>query len=39
MGRLFTGLMVLVGLVALVLVGGYFALRRADIPYETLAAT
>lgn len=32
------GLLALVGLVAIVLVGGYFALKRADIPYETLAA-
>lgn len=35
---LVSGLLALVGLVALVLVGGYFALKRADIPYETLAA-
>jgi pimeloyl-ACP methyl ester carboxylesterase len=33
------GVLALVGLVALVLAGGYFALKRADIPYETLAAT
>jgi pimeloyl-ACP methyl ester carboxylesterase len=32
------GLLGLVGLVALIAVGGYFALKRADIPYETLAA-
>lgn len=32
------GVLALVGLAALVLVGGYFALKRADIPYETLAA-
>lgn len=29
----------LVGLVAIVGVGGYFVLKRDDIPYETLAAT
>jgi pimeloyl-ACP methyl ester carboxylesterase len=28
----------LFGLVALIVVGGYFALKRPDIPYETLAA-
>lgn len=38
MGRLLSGLLMLVGLIALILVGGYFALRRADLPYETLAA-
>jgi pimeloyl-ACP methyl ester carboxylesterase len=38
MGRLFGGLLALVGLAALLAVGGYFALKRADIPYETLAA-
>jgi pimeloyl-ACP methyl ester carboxylesterase len=38
LGRLFGILLGLVGLAALVAVGGYFALRRADIPYETLAA-
>lgn len=32
------GLLALVGLIALVLVGGYFAMKRPDIPYETLAA-
>jgi pimeloyl-ACP methyl ester carboxylesterase len=38
MGRLLRGLLFLIGLIALVAAGGYFALRRADIPYETLAA-
>jgi pimeloyl-ACP methyl ester carboxylesterase len=38
MGRLLRGLLILIGLVALVAVGGYFFLRRADIPYETLSA-
>ncbi|MDX2274426.1 MAG: alpha/beta hydrolase [Hyphomonadaceae bacterium] len=38
MGRLFGGLLTLIGLIALVAVGGYFALKRDDIPYETLAA-
>lgn len=28
----------LVGIIALAVVGGYFALKRPDIPYETLAA-
>lgn len=28
----------LIGVVAVVLVGGYFALKRPDIPYETLAS-
>ncbi len=32
------GLLALVGLITLVLVGGYFAMKRADIPYQTLAA-
>jgi pimeloyl-ACP methyl ester carboxylesterase len=32
------GLLALVGLIALIGVGGYFALKRPDIPYETLAA-
>lgn len=31
------GLLALVGLVALIGAGGYFALKRPDIPYETLA--
>ncbi len=38
MGRLFTGLLVLVGLLTLVAIGGYFVLKRPDIPFETLAA-
>lgn len=38
MRRLLIGLLVLVGIAALVLTGGYFALKRPDIPYETLAA-
>lgn len=38
MKRVFAALLVLVGLAVVVLAGGYFALRRADIPYETLAA-
>ncbi|GAM97486.1 hydrolase, alpha/beta hydrolase fold family [alpha proteobacterium U9-1i] len=38
MGRLIGGLLGLVGLVALLAVGAYFALKRPDIPYETLAA-
>lgn len=38
LGRLFTGFLVLVGLAALVTVGGYFALKRPDIAYETLAS-
>ena len=37
LGRLFGLVLALVGLAALVAVGGYFALKRADIPYETLA--
>jgi alpha-beta hydrolase superfamily lysophospholipase len=32
-------LLALIGLVAIVGAGAYFTLRRADIPYETLAAT
>lgn len=39
LGRLFGALLGLIGLLALVVTGGYFALKRADIPYETLAAT
>ena len=35
---LFGGLLAIVGLVALIAVGGYFVLKRDDIPYETLAA-
>lgn len=34
----FGGLLALVGLIALILVGAYFALKRDDVPYETLAA-
>lgn len=34
---LISGLLAIIGLVALVAVGGYFTLRRGDIPYETLA--
>jgi pimeloyl-ACP methyl ester carboxylesterase len=34
----FGGLLAIVGLVALVAVGGYFALKRDDIPYASLAA-
>ena len=32
------GLLALIGLIAILGVGGYFALKRPDIPYETLAA-
>ena len=35
---IFGGLLTLIGLVAVVVVGGYFFLKRDDIPYETLAA-
>jgi pimeloyl-ACP methyl ester carboxylesterase len=38
MGRLIIGLLVIVGVVALLLAAGYFALKRPDIPYQTLAA-
>lgn len=38
MGRLLTWLLAIIGVLALVAVGGYFALKRPDIPYETLAA-
>ncbi len=38
MGRLLTGLLTLIGLIALIAVGGYFALRRPDLPFATLAA-
>jgi pimeloyl-ACP methyl ester carboxylesterase len=38
LGRLLFTLLALVGLAALVAVSAYFMLRRADIPYETLAA-
>jgi pimeloyl-ACP methyl ester carboxylesterase len=33
------GLLALIGLVALLAVGGYFLMKRDDIPYQTLAAT
>lgn len=36
---MFRWLLALIGLVAVVVVGGYFVLRRPDIPYETLAVT
>lgn len=32
-------ILALIGLVAVVVVGGYFVLKRPDIPYETLAVT
>jgi pimeloyl-ACP methyl ester carboxylesterase len=35
---IFGGLLALIGLAALVAVGGYFVLKRPDLPYETLAA-
>ena len=38
MGALIKTVLVIVGLLALVLVGGYFVLKRGDIPYETLAS-
>lgn len=38
MGKLLIGVLVIVGLVAIVAVGGYLVLRRADIPYESLAS-
>ena len=37
LGRIVSVLLGLVGLVALIAVAGYFALKRPDIPYETLA--
>jgi len=37
MRRLLVGLLVLLGIAAVLMAGGYFALRRPDIPYETLA--
>jgi pimeloyl-ACP methyl ester carboxylesterase len=37
MRRVLVGLLVLVGIVAVLLTGGYFALQRPDISYETLA--
>lgn len=39
MRRVLLGLLVLVGIVALLAAGGYFALRRPDIPYQALAAS
>ncbi|MEJ0058603.1 MAG: alpha/beta fold hydrolase [Terricaulis sp.] len=36
--RIFLGLAILLGLCVALLIGGYFTLRRADIPYDTLAA-
>lgn len=36
---IFGALLALIGLVAIVGAGAYFTLRRADIPYETLAAS
>ncbi len=38
LGRIILALLVLVGLAAVVAVGAYLALKRPDIPYETLAA-
>lgn len=38
MRRILFGLLVLVGIAALLLAGGYFVLKRPDIPYQTLAA-
>jgi pimeloyl-ACP methyl ester carboxylesterase len=37
MKRLLVGLLVLVGIAAALLAGGYFALKRPDLPYATLA--
>ena len=37
MKRVLVGLLVVVGIAALLIAGGYLALRRPDIPYETLA--
>jgi pimeloyl-ACP methyl ester carboxylesterase len=39
MRRVLFGLLVLVGIVAVLLAGGYFVMKRPDIPYETLAAS
>jgi pimeloyl-ACP methyl ester carboxylesterase len=39
MKRVLLGLLALVGIAAVLLVGGYFALKRPDISYETLAAS
>ncbi len=36
---IFGGLLAIIGLITIVGAGAYFTLRRADIPYETLAAT
>lgn len=36
---MFRWLLALIGLVAVVVVGGYFVLKRPDTPYETLAVT
>lgn len=33
------GVLALIGIVAILAVGGYFFLKRGDIPYQTLAAT
>lgn len=38
MRRILFGLLALVGIVALLLTGGYFFMKRPDIPYQTLAA-
>lgn len=38
MKRILIGLLAIVGVAALLLAGGYFALKRPDIPYETLAS-
>ncbi len=38
MGKLFGGLLAVVALIAIVCVGGYFALKRNDIPYAALEA-
>lgn len=38
LGRIIVALLALIGLAALALGGAYMALKRADIPYETLAA-
>ncbi|HRE44464.1 MAG TPA: alpha/beta hydrolase [Terricaulis sp.] len=38
MGKWLGGLLAFVGLIALIVIGGYFLLKRPDIPYETLAA-
>lgn len=38
MGKWLAGLLAFVGLIALIVIGGYFLLKRPDIPYETLAS-